>query len=309
MRYLAPTRRTWTGLLLLLITGAAVTLLLVERGSARASTAESAGTSEEVISYTKPTGPELTPEGAAEAALKAIGPNTVTTGNENQTITMRVAHGTFGQLKPILNGQDTGGPTATGTGRCFPGLPCRPSEIEHMEQLEREMNEATAYLIEMSGTTFTVAGKLLPPGAQSPTGKVESVIVDAHTGFMKSQTVNGPTLDMSSLGTVTTLSATISSTGAIVAKAGKVKKVRTGTISGHVRGSKVAGLQVTLSTIGHQPMSSLIVGWATIGTKGNFKIKNVQPGTYGIGARRGGCNGKHIKVRAGHVTKVTLSCP
>jgi hypothetical protein len=307
MSYFAPIRRTWAGLLLLLVLGAAVTLFLVERGSARASTTEGAG--EEAISYTKPTGPELTPEGAAEAALKAIGPNTVTTGNGNQAITMRVAHGSFGQLKPILNGQDTGGPTATGTGRCFPGLPCRPSEVEHMEQLEREMNEATAYLIEMTGTTFTVAGNLLPPGAQSPAGKVESVIVDAHTGFMKSQTVNGPTLDMRSLGTLTTLSATISSTGAIVAKAGKVKKVRTGTIIGHVRGSKVAGLQVTLSTIGHQPMSSLIVGWATIGIKGNFKIKNVQPGTYGIGARRGGCNGKHVKVRAGHFTKVTLSCP
>jgi hypothetical protein len=131
-------------------------------------------------------------------------------------MTMRVVHGTFAPLRTVLNGPDAGGPAASGPGRCFPGLPCNAAEVEQMERIERETNESTAYLVEMTGTTFWVPSNMLPHGAKESSGKRESVIVDAHTGFMKSQTISGPALSLAKLGPVSTFTATVTRTGSRV---------------------------------------------------------------------------------------------
>lgn len=195
-------KRNYLAFLLLAI--GVVCVLLITHGTAKASS-----TSEpSPVVYHEPTGPELSPTGAAEAAIKAARGGATSPGN----MTIRVAHGTYVRLSAALNGNEVGsGPTTSGKASCFPGMSCTSAAVEEHERLQRESDESSAYIVEMKGTAFSPPRGRLRKGekATASSGEVETVIVNAHTGFPEERTIGGGRPDLAGLGSVTELVATV----------------------------------------------------------------------------------------------------
>lgn len=286
--------------LLLLAIFAMGCVVVVAHDSASASSSVGGG----VIGYHKPTGPELTPTTAASAAIKDVREGTAP-GN----VTLRIAHGSFAQTRVILNGQDgVGGPTSSGSASCFPGLSCTAAEVAQHETERRELEESSTYIIEMKGTSFSPPASRLRKGQTAPTSKVETVIVDAHTGIMEERTIGGVGPKLESLGSVEELTATISSksTGEVLATASR--RVARGDIVGQITGMS-GHVQVILSTGNEKisPRDERVVRRARTTAQGKFDIKDVLPGTYEVGVSGSNC-GKKITVSPAKTTKATLVC-
>lgn len=273
---------------------------LAQGSPAKASSTEVAKDEVETITWVKPTGPEMAFEAAALDALKNVHVNI------RQSTVIRVAKGTFGQLKTILYaGQETGGPLEKGSARCFPGLPCNVAEIERLEQMEQEMDESSAYLVEVEGSEFTVPAAMLPHGVAASGGPITSMIVDAHTGFPKSEQVGDHAVDMSEVSNVATYEAKIEPTTADKADIHElVPAKRRGRVVGRLVGRHVGGLRVDLYyTIKGKLVRTRQV---TSAHNGDFTIEEVAAGNARIGAR--GCKTGAITIKPGETAHIRLVC-
>jgi hypothetical protein len=279
-------------------------LLVIARGAARASSPEPAPTG-----YHMPTGPELTPAGAAEAAIKAAREGTTAAG----TISLRVAHGTFAQARDILDeNEDVYPPSANGAASCAPGLPCSDAAVEESQRMQREEDESTAYIVEMSGPGFSPPTSRLKKGevGSASSGEIETIIVDAHTGIAEARTIGGTPRHLESLGAVTEMSATIPSEASAPATVTRGRRARTGTIVGKVKGLSEHDIPIVL-TEGDQAVSPRdvhVVRRTDTSRQNTFRLSGVLPGHYGIKASDGRCPGRKITVMAGRTTSVTLTC-
>jgi hypothetical protein len=288
--------------LLLLTSLMAVYMVLSSHSSAGASqvVAEAAG-------YHKPTGPELSPTGAADAALKYA-----STGAAPGNVSLRVARGSFARARAALNGQDgVAGPSSSGTASCFPGLACSPAEVEQHEKEQQEVAESAAYMVEMIGTAFSPPSNRLKKGETAQSGEIETIIVDAHTGFPEERTIGGSHPDIGALGPVTELTAVIpsqSATGEDIATASR--RVATGSIAGRITGLSATHVLIVLSEGSEKvaPRDEHVVRRTTTNARGKFKINDVLPGNYAIGAPRPRCRGKIAVVKSAKTTEVTLDC-
>jgi hypothetical protein len=180
-------------------------VVLVMHGSARASSISGLSPA----GHREPSGPELSPREAAEAAIKDAWVGRMAAGD----VSIRVAHGRFAQVSTVLNGKEAvSGSTTSGESSCFPGLSCATADVEEHERVQRELDESSAYVLEMRGIAFSPSIERVRKGEKVTTspGELESVIVDAHTGMPEARTIGGKRLNLESLGTVTELIATIS---------------------------------------------------------------------------------------------------
>jgi hypothetical protein len=200
-------RRSHQAVLLPAALGVGCAVLLMH-GSARASSVSGpvpAG-------YHESTGPELSPREAAEAAIKDAWVGRMVAGD----VTIRVAHGTFAQVSAVLNGKEAvSGPTTSGKASCFPGLSCTTAQVEEHEKVQKELDESSAYVLEIRGTAFSPSIEHAWKGEKTTAsnGELETVIVDAHTGMPEARTIGGERLNLESLGTVAELTAIIPTGG------------------------------------------------------------------------------------------------
>ncbi len=293
--------RTLLGLLLLMSPIAGY-MVLFSHSSAGASQAVA-----QPVGYHKPTGPELSPTGAADAALKYA-----SKGAASGNVTLRVAHGSFARARAVLNGQDgVAGPTSSGTASCFPGLACSPAEVEQHEKEQQEVAESSAYMVEMTGTAFSPPSSRLKKGETAQSGEVETIVVDAHTGFPEERTIGGSHPNISDLGPVTELTAVIpsqSAAGEGIASASR--RGATGSITGRVTGRSEAHVLIVLSEGDERiaPRDEHIVRRTTTNARSKFEISDVLPGSYSIGVPRPQCRGKIVAVKPGKTTEITLDC-
>jgi len=126
------------------------------------------------------------------------------------------------------------------------------------------------------------------------------------------QPVSETTVGQEELGTVSVYTVTLSKSGTAATVASlrpSSTSLHYGRIFGHVVGRGVVHLHVVLSAVGHGvPLEGHVVDRTTVSKSRTFTIKDITPGLYGIGVRRGGCKGKEIHVKAERTTKVTLVC-
>ncbi len=300
-------RNNLTFVLLLMVVGV-VCVLLVTYSTAKASSANEPPP----VGYHQPTGPELSPTGAAEAAIEAAREGVTAAGG----ITIRVAHGTYAHLSAVLDGSEAvSGPTKSGKASCFPGLPCTTAEVEEHEKIWRELDESSAYIVEMTGTSFSPPAGRVKRGARLSSGGFETVIVDAHTGIPEARMIGGKGVKLESLGLVTELTAVIPSEilvpaiPTVVAEASRVPV--SGFITGRLAGlSRAGNISVVLLNVGGggNPRDVHISRKVTTNARGVFKMVDVVAGRYIIESRPHGCAGKRIAVKPGKTTKVTLAC-
>lgn len=297
-----------------LVALAAVGALIFARGSADASSVQTTAHAAEVT-WTKPTGPEMTPETAAKTALTATGNQGATT--RSQAVTVRVVHGKFGPLRHVLEGAGAG-PMHTGAARCLPDAPvdepCNLAEVEHWEQIEREMNESPAYLVEMDAeNSFSLPGDLVRRGQSVGGGEIETVILNAQNGFIRSREIGDRELELGGLGQIYAYEANIAPTGARAASSAKVVHIavarRKGRIVGRLKGTNIAGKPVRLFNKGtgaKRPGEIGLLRKTITGPHGEFVVNSVMPIEYTIQVP--GCKGGALRVKPGLTTHIVLSC-
>lgn len=261
------------------------------------------------VGYHAPSGPELSPAAAAADAIKYV-----QGGAEPGEIILRVARGSFAQARAVLDANEgVAGPSASGNASCFPGFSCTPAEVEQHERERRELEESRAYIVEMTGTAFSPpAGRLRKgetPSAAS--GEVETVIINAQTGFLEERTIGGQHPNLDSLGPVTELSASISAgASGDAAPAIRIRKRADGTIVGRVSGTTERHILIVLSEGDEResPKDVHTVARTTTNSHSTFEIRGVLPGTYRIKASRGNCRARNVTVKARKTTEITLTC-
>jgi hypothetical protein len=191
-------------------------------------------------------------------------------------------------------------------------MACNTAEIEAREKQERAIALSTAYVVEMTGASFSPPSSRVRRGQTAPQGLVESMIIDAHSGMLLERLIDNERPGLTSLGAVTELVAVLPSeiSGAPVAIASRRSRgVATGTVVGRVRGPHADDATVVLSAASSgNGRGTRVVQRATTSSRGTFRLNAILPGHYGIVDSRGGCSGERITVKAGHTTHVTLSC-
>jgi|GEM_PF-6237556 hypothetical protein len=305
-----PVNRNTMGILLLAAAAAVACVLLATHSSASASpSSEPAPPS----GYHKPTGPELTPTGAATDAMKDARP-----GALGGQISMRVAYGNFAQARAVVNSdEEVGGPTATGKASCFPGLACTAEEVEQHEREQRELDETSVYAVEMEGASssaFAPPAGVLKRGATVSTSSRETLIIDAHTGFPLEMTIGGKRVNLEDLGPVTVMLGVMpeAGSGEFAAVPSPHTRGADAPPKGMIRG-RVTGLAAEVPILVSEgntkssPLGVHLVAHTRSGPHGAFEL-TIRPGRYSIEAQRPNCPGKRILVRAGKTTLVTLAC-
>jgi hypothetical protein len=315
-----PVNRNTMGVLLLAAAAVVACVLLATHSSASASPGSEPAPP---TGYHKPTGPELTPTGAATDAMKDARP-----GALSGQISMRVAYSNFAQARAVVNSDEgVGGPTATGKASCFPGLACTAEEVEQhereqheREQHEREqheLDETSVYAVEMEGASssaFAPPAGVLKRGATVSASSRETLIIDAHTGFPLEMTIGGKRVNLEDLGPVTVMLGVMPEAGSGEVAAVPSPHTRDadappkGTIRGRVTGlAAEVPILVFEGNTKNSPLGVHLVAHTRSGPQGAFEL-TIRPGRYSIEAQRPNCPGERILVRPGKTTLVTLAC-
>lgn len=290
----------------LLAVGAIAYATLQAGGRANASaTARSAA-----LGQSSPTGQELSPATAAEDAI-ADAREGIAPGN----LTLRVTHSTVGQVRSLLDAEDgSSKPTSSGKASCFPGLPCTTQEVEQHEAQQRKLEANSAYLVEMTGTSFSPPSIRLRRGRSAPSGEVEAVVINADTGFPLERIITDTHIDIESLGSVTEMTATVPSelsTETIAVISRRSTSATLGKIVGQVKGSGKTHASVTVSEgLSGNRRGTRVVRRTTTSSRGTFAAAELLPGRYSVGVAAQGlqCAGKTATVRAGKTTRITVTC-
>jgi hypothetical protein len=171
------------------------TFVALNHGSAHA------GTSPETtfVKYTPPVGPQITPESAANAAVRFA-----RASGENGEVGIELAHGTLTQTMSLMEGASLSDARAreaqlrssapTGT-FCFGGenAACTASEQQHAKETLYLEGQRASYVAVLSGSDFKPHERL-PRGAPATTGSRVVLVFDAYTGTHIGMTVGSSVL-------------------------------------------------------------------------------------------------------------------
>lgn len=286
-------------LLIIITTGALVVAAVATQISGAAS---SPAAPSPFMSYTAPTGPEMTPGAAAEAALRFA-----REAHEPGEVKMTLAHGTEAQAEALAEGKTV----AAGKKReamlaappsstfCFGGQnsPCTMAEQEQAKAVLLAEAQTPSYIATLTGKSFAPA-EHLRKGAHAVTGNKMIVVFDAHTGRQSGLTIgtNAPTPKASELAPVSMFVS--SSTEAVAQVASQAPK--DGVIQGTIRGANRVVVFKGKRDV-----------WARARAHhGEFKVGAIYPGAYSIAGQHAGryCGVKRIVVSRRRTTVVHLTC-
>jgi hypothetical protein len=301
-----------------LLIAAAVLAVALNHGAARAETANEAP----VMTYTAPTGPELSSSAAADTAVRYA-----REFGENGEVTIELASGTRTQASTLAEG----GSLATAQAKeselrsatpsstfCFGGqnASCSAAEQQRAKETLYQEGQAPTYLVAMSGTRFAPPERL-PQGAKPTTGSTVVLLIDAHTGIRMGMSIG---------------------TGATVSKLGELQGASRYVAAPQSTTARAAGLtkpshshpRPTLTKPSHSYPPNLGSVRGTFGRKGEvvvfhnhsvfartrvadqrFHIARIFIGRYKIAGRlRSGryCRAKSIVVLRRQETLVHLTC-
>jgi hypothetical protein len=249
-----------------------------------------AGQSEErMTSYRTPIGIEMSPEAATSLVVDRFGREN---GRNVGALKVTTVRATSAQAAAVADGR-----------RVSEALYGGPPDIA-------EMRLSSSYIVVMeasAGSEFT-PNVSVPRGHAAPSGAVETIVVDAHTGRKEGLSLE-PTLPpgLSELaGPIlrTSFPAVSSSASSAGAPLGNV-----GRLVGHVYAGKRAlvGHRVV---VGHSPLSHRIVQAGRTFAHGLFTFR-LAPGDYRVAARkRNGkmCGSRIVRIARHQETEVALHC-
>jgi len=283
MRKKTRTKRLIGYVLLTALLGAMISLLTAD-GSADTSAAV---TEERFTNYRQPTGPELTPQEAAEKAVQRVltleRPSSPSARSlASGEVSVEVAHSNLGVVRAVENGLQPAEAVTTGT------------DIEQSELLR-----SAAYLVKIVGQFSPMVP--IPHKATAPRGSVMWLTLDAHTGFMLGLQLGGAP-NIAALGPVARFSFGV---GSETATAAEPLDQRRGLLIGTVYrfGNPVKGWRIVVVSGRTRDSSRSAI-------TGSFAF-HLLPGTYSVtalGPRRTLCARRTVRIFRRHNSYIALRC-
>jgi hypothetical protein len=267
------------------------------------------------VSYTPPTGPEMSSAAIANAAVRYARE----WGGDGE-ITIELARGTSMQARTLMDGGSVAEAqakenqlksAASGSTFCFGGgnSNCTTAEQQHARETLYAEGQASTYLVVMSGSNFTPPEKR-PKDSKPVTGSKMILLIDAHSGIRVGMTIGAamPVPNLQELQGVGRFSATPESNTAQSARVrtrltynrGSHPRFHTGSIVGtlkHVR-------EVVVFNGRHSVLAKARV------SHNHFVVESIEVGSYSIAGRtsKGICPAKTITVWPHKKTTVHLTC-
>jgi hypothetical protein len=268
-------------LTVLAICAAAAGVSLASHDTSAANSQEVAGGEERFTNYVQPTGPEITPQVAAEKAIQHVYDTEGPDARASIAATVEVAHSTEAVAAAVQE-----------------GVPPAEAQTVGSDAEQTELRQSTVYLVVMRGAFAPLVPT--PRGKSGPTGNIFSMIVDAHTGFVLGLQLGGAAPRMAELGPVTLLTVDAPSIASAAVRA-STKGMLLGTV---YRGKAPAVGWRTVVRSGNHKVTR------RTSSRGGFFFE-LQPGTYTLSAYRPSgklCGRRTETIKRRHNTFVTLQC-
>jgi hypothetical protein len=283
------------------VLGVAVTALLLGAVVVVASTRS--------VAHANVASTELSASSAANLAL-----SDAREWGDRGEVTIELARGTLAQTRALMNG----GTVANALVReqelqsstippnfCFGGAnaPCSQAEEEEAKQRLYEESQRPAYLVAMTGGTFSPQEKLRR-GTKAVTGSLVVFVIDAYTGARLGLSI-GANMAMPKLAELTDAARYIASAESSTVALASINsrppfKDKYGSIAGTARHA------YEVVVVGHRPSVR-----AHVGRNGRFRIASIRFGSYRVAGRlRSGhyCPAKTVRVLPGKVSTLRLAC-
>jgi hypothetical protein len=278
----AFSKRYLVAVLLAVPIGVVLAALAIRHDGANAATQSELRMSS---TYRAPTGPEMTPQEATDSVVERFGRKDGKVLGEMTAIT---AHSNFAQAWAVVNGK-------------------KPAEAEYGGPADiAEWRTSPSYLVVMrasAGQGFS-PNVPVPPGYESPTASVMSMIVDAHTGQKESLNLeHSPPAHLYELGAA--MVSVIPPTDATAAA--HIPLGNLGDIVGRLYSNNrpaIRGWHVIVKR------RRRLVARSRTYTHGSFSFRMV-PGTYVVAGQKPSgklCGARNVTVTRAHESQITLSC-
>ena len=268
-------------LMVLAICAAAAGVSLAGHDTTVANSQEVAGGEERFTNYVQPSGPEITPQVAAEKAIQHVYDTEGSGAGASIAPTVEVAPSTEAVAAAVQEGKTPAEAQTVG------------SDAE-----QTELRQSAVYLVVMRGAFAPVVPT--PRGKPGPTGSIFSMIVDAHTGFVLGLQLGGAAPRMAELGPVALITVETSTIASAAVRA-STKGMLLGIV---YRGKAPAVGWRTVVRSGHHKVTK------STSSHGGFFFE-LQPGTYTLSAYRPNgklCSRRTEAIKRRHNTFVTLQC-
>jgi hypothetical protein len=291
---------------------AAAAVVALSHGAAQANDA----TETPFVSYTAPTGPEMSSSAVANTAV-----HYVREWGDDSEVVVELAHGTLTQARTLMEGgslamaqvQESQLKSATPSSTfCFGGqnASCTAAEQQHAKETLYDEGQASTYLVVMSGNSLTPPERL-PKGEKPVVSDKVILLIDAHTGIRVGMTIGaGMTVpNLKELQGASRFVAAPQSTTARVASVTTKPRYNRGSHPkpnfGSVTGTFMHQGEVVVLTSQHSVFTRTWV------RRQHFHIALIFMGSYSIAGRLTSgryCPAKKITIRPQRETIVHLTC-
>jgi hypothetical protein len=272
------------------------------RGNASAEQANGSS----LISYTPPSGPEMTAEGAANSAIKFA-----RAAGVKGEVQMQIVRGTLARSNAVMDGQpvsagekreaEFAAPTTSGN-FCFPGggVTCSAAEVAQAKKVLLAEAQSGTYLVVLTATEEFKPIESVRPGQAPVYGKSMALVLNSHTGGIEGLDIGGSqTKPLAELGTATAFSfAAQSNTARTALRPGPPPW---GILTGNVK--KQRRWQIGIA--GEYSTKHI-----TTKSNGTFRVR-LRSGRYVVTVQRSNgrvCAKRQISVTPDRETHVTLTC-